>query len=52
MTTATKAVTLQYGVGDTPPLGVTLLAALQHVDLMAIYLVVPLLRGWEAAGSS
>ena len=45
---ATKSVTLQYGVEDTSPLGVTLLSALQHVGFMAIYLVVPLLMAREA----
>lgn len=45
---ATKSVTLQYGVDDAPPLGVTLLSALQHVGLMAIYLVVPLLMTRQA----
>jgi NCS2 family nucleobase:cation symporter-2 len=49
---ATKTATLQYGVDDTPTLGVTLLSALQHVGLMAIYLVVPLLMAREAGASA
>ena len=49
---ATKSASLQYGVDDTPPLSVTLLSALQHVGLLAIYLVVPLLMAREAGAAA
>jgi NCS2 family nucleobase:cation symporter-2 len=42
---------ISYGVDDTPPVRVTALAGLQHVGLMAIYLVFPALVA-QAAGSS
>ncbi|HEV8308244.1 MAG TPA: solute carrier family 23 protein [Methylomirabilota bacterium] len=47
--TAKKPVTLQFGVDDAPPLGVTLLCAVQHIGVMAIFLVVPLLLARQAA---
>lgn len=43
---------LRYGVADVPPLSVTLTNALQHVAVMSIYLVVPLLMTREAHASS
>ena len=42
---------LSYGVDDSPPLRVTALSGVQHVGLMAIYLVYPALVA-KAAGSS
>jgi NCS2 family nucleobase:cation symporter-2 len=42
---------LSYGVDDTPPLRLTALTGLQHVGLMAVYLVYPALVA-KAAGSS
>jgi xanthine permease XanP len=38
-----KPPNLVYGVDESPPLGVTLLNAIQHVSLIAIYLVYPIL---------
>ncbi len=49
--TPQKPVGLVYGVDDTPPLGVNMLSGLQHVGLMFIYLVYPVLIA-QAAGSS
>jgi NCS2 family nucleobase:cation symporter-2 len=37
-----------YGVDDVPPLGVTLVSGLQHVAIIAIFLVYPLLLAREA----
>lgn len=42
---------ISYGVDDAPPVRVTALAGVQHVGLMAIYLVYPALVA-KAAGSS
>lgn len=41
-----------YGVEDTPPLAVTILSGLQHVGLIAIILVYPLVLGREAGLSA
>ncbi|VTU27995.1 Xanthine permease XanP [Variovorax sp. PBL-H6] len=46
-----KPVGLIYGVDETPPLGVNLLSGLQHVGLMSIFLVYPVLIA-QAAGST
>ncbi|MDM0035570.1 solute carrier family 23 protein [Variovorax sp. J22P271] len=46
-----KPAGLIYGVDDTPPLGVNILSGLQHVGLMSIYLVYPVLIA-QAAGAS
>jgi xanthine permease XanP len=43
-----KPLNIVYGVEDTPPLGVTLFSALQHVVLIAIRLLFPLLVAREA----
>jgi NCS2 family nucleobase:cation symporter-2 len=43
-----KPATLTYAVDDRPPLAVTLLSGLQHVGIIAIVLVFPLLLGREA----
>lgn len=40
-----------WGVDDTPPLGVNVLSGLQHVGLMSVYLVYPVLVA-KAAGLS
>lgn len=48
---ARKPPNIVYGVDETPPLGVNLLSGLQHVGLMSIYLVYPVLVA-QAAGSS
>ncbi len=47
----TKPVGLVYGVDEAPPLIVNILSGLQHVGLMLIYLVYPVLVA-QAAGSS
>ena len=41
-----------YGVADTPPTGVTIVSAFQHVALMSINLIYPVLIGRAAGGSS
>ena len=46
-----KPSTVIYGVDDTPPLGVIALNGLQHVGLMSINLVYPVLVA-RAAGAS
>ncbi len=43
--------TLVYGVDETPPIPVTVLSALQHVGLVAIFLVYPLVVSREAGAS-
>ncbi len=43
-----KPLEIQYGVDDVPPLGVTLISGLQHVAIIAIFLVYPLLLAREA----
>jgi xanthine/uracil permease len=43
-----KPLNIVYGVDDTPPLGVTLFSGLQHVVLIAIRLLFPLLVAREA----
>jgi NCS2 family nucleobase:cation symporter-2 len=48
---ARKAANVVYGVLDVPPLGVTALSGIQHVGLMSVYLVYPVLLA-EAAGAS
>jgi NCS2 family nucleobase:cation symporter-2 len=40
-----------YGVGETPPRAVTALSGLQHVALMSINLIYPVLIAREAGGS-
>lgn len=46
-----KPAGLIYGVDETPPLGVNILSGLQHVGLMSIFLVYPVLVA-QAAGST
>ncbi|MGK6309408.1 uracil-xanthine permease family protein [Variovorax sp. DT-64] len=46
-----KPVGLIYGVDETPPLGVNIFSGLQHVGLMSIFLVYPVLVA-QAAGST
>lgn len=48
MPAAKKSATLQYGVDDRPPPAVVALSALQHVGLMAVHFVVPLLMARQA----
>lgn len=48
---ARKAANVVYGVLDVPPRGITALSGLQHVGLMSVYLVYPVLLA-EAAGAS
>ena len=43
-----KPLEIVYGVDDVPPLGVTVLSGLQHVAIIAIFLVYPLLLSREA----
>jgi xanthine permease XanP len=43
-----KPLEILYGVDDVPPLGVTLLSGLQHVAIISIFLVYPLLLAREA----
>ena len=43
-----RPLTIVYGLDDTPPLGVTLLSGLQHVGLVSIFLLVPVLACREA----
>lgn len=43
-----KPLTIVYGVEETPPLGVTLVSGVQHVVLIAIRLLFPLLVAREA----
>jgi NCS2 family nucleobase:cation symporter-2 len=43
MASAKKPSNLVYGLGDAPPLGITLFNGIQHVGLIAINLVYPLL---------
>jgi NCS2 family nucleobase:cation symporter-2 len=43
-----KPLSIVYGVEDTPPLGVTLFSGVQHVVLIAIRLLFPLLVAREA----
>jgi NCS2 family nucleobase:cation symporter-2 len=46
-----KPPSIVYGVDDRPPLGVTALSGAQHVGLMSINLVYPVLIAREAGGS-
>ena len=46
-----KPPNILYGVDETPPIGVSVLSGLQHVGLMANFLVYPMLVA-QAAGSS
>ena len=46
-----KPIDVVYGVAESPPLAVTVLAALQHIGLVASSLVVPLIIGREAGAS-
>jgi NCS2 family nucleobase:cation symporter-2 len=46
-----KPPNIVYGVEESPPLGVNLLSGVQHVGLMSIYLVYPVLVA-QAAGAS
>ncbi|HSW32893.1 MAG TPA: hypothetical protein VLH36_04685, partial [Steroidobacteraceae bacterium] len=48
---ARKPPNIVYGVEESPPLGVNLLSGVQHVGLMSIYLVYPVLVA-QAAGAS
>ena len=43
-----RPLSIVYGIEDTPPLGVTVLSGLQHVGLISIFLLFPLLIGREA----
>ena len=43
-----RPLTIVYGLDDTPPLGVTLLSGLQHVGLVSIFLLVPVIACREA----
>jgi xanthine permease XanP len=43
-----KPLSIIYGVNDHPPLGVTVVSALQHVGLISIFLLFPLLVCREA----
>ena len=45
--TARKPVNIVYGVDEAPPFGVTVLSGLQHVGLISIFLVYPLLVSRE-----
>lgn len=47
-----KPANVLYGVDDTPPGSVTLLTAFQHVAVIAINLIYPVLVSREAGGSS
>ena len=47
-----KPANITYGVDDRPPLAVTVLSGLQHVGIIAIALVFPLLLGREAGLSA
>ena len=38
-----KPLNIVYGVADAPPLGVTVLSGLQHIGIISIALVYPLL---------
>src|SRR5262245_23241106 len=43
-----KPSNIVYGVEEAPPLGISLLSGLQHVGLISVILVFPLLVGGEA----
>ena len=45
--TARKPVNIVYGVDEVPPFGVTVLSGFQHVGLISIFLVYPLLVSRE-----
>jgi NCS2 family nucleobase:cation symporter-2 len=45
---ARKPLNIVYGVDERPPLGVTVLSALQHVGLISIFLIFPLVVCREA----
>lgn len=45
--TARKPVNIVYGVDEAPPVGVTVLSGLQHVGLISIFLLYPLLLSRE-----
>jgi NCS2 family nucleobase:cation symporter-2 len=47
-----KPVGLIYGVDETPPLGVNVFSGLQHVGLMSIFLVYPVLIAQAAGGTA
>lgn len=47
-----KPVDLAYGVNDVPPPLVTFVSGIQHVGLMAVYLLFPLIVGREAGLST
>jgi xanthine/uracil permease len=47
-----KPLNVAYGVGERPPLDVTVLSGLQYVGLMSIYLVYPVLIAKAANGSA
>lgn len=47
-----KPLNIVYGVDDSPPLGVNVLSGLQHVGLMSVYLVYPVLIAQAARGSA
>jgi xanthine permease XanP len=41
-----------YAVNERPPAGIIMLAAIQHVAIMAVYLLFPVLIGREVGGSA
>src|SRR5262249_35456439 len=47
-----KPLNIVYGVEDVPPLGVTLVSGVQHVVVIAIWLLFPLLVAREAGLSA
>src|SRR5258705_12216741 len=47
-----KPANLVYGVEEAPPLLVTLVSAVQHVGVIAIFMVYPLIIGREAGVSA
>lgn len=48
---AKKPASLIYGVDDNPPLGITLLQGLQHVFIMAVYFIFPVIVIHAVGGS-
>lgn len=47
-----KPADIVYGVGDNPPVPITVLSALQYVAIMAVYLIFPLIICREAGAST
>jgi len=48
---AKKPANLVYGVDDQPPLGITLLQGLQHVFIMAVYFIFPVIVSHAMGGT-